>query len=147
MPYVQSIHQLVYATKYREHTMLKPGRTQLFQFMRSFLINKGCHVHEINGVADHLHIILEIHPTLSLSSLVQSLKLASTDFIKQNKLFPKFKGWQVGYAAFTYAIDSRYNLIRYVKNQEAHHRLTTSLEELIKLLSEHEVVYDKKYLE
>jgi putative transposase len=89
MPYVQSIHQLVYATKYRQHTMVKPGRTKLFDFMRSFLIGKGCYVHEINGVEDHLHIILEIHPTLALASLVQSLKLASTDFIKKNKLFSK----------------------------------------------------------
>lgn len=147
MPYVQIIYHLVYTTKYRGHTMVKPGRTQLHHFIRSFLVSKGCYVHEVNGVGDHLHIVIFLPPTIALSSLVRDLKLASTDFIKKNRLFPKFNGWQTGYAAFTYSVDAKYNLIRYVQNQEAHHRLTTSLEELIKLLSEHEIAYDKKYLE
>lgn len=147
MPYCQIIYQLVYATKYRQHTLVKPARYRLFDFMKSFLISKGCFVYQINGVEDHLHIVIHLHPAIALSSLVKDLKLASTDFIKKNKLFPKFKGWQVGYAAFTYSVESKYNLIRYVENQEAHHRLTTSLDELIKLLSEHEVAYDKQYLE
>jgi putative transposase len=90
---------------------------------------------------------LHLHPTVALSSLIKDLKLASTDFIKKNKLFPKFNGWQVGYAAFTYSVDAKHNLITYVKNQEAHHRLTTSLEELTKLLSEHQVEYNTQYLE
>ncbi|HET6226886.1 MAG TPA: transposase [Bacteroidia bacterium] len=147
MPYIQSIYQLVYATKYRQHTMVKPGRTKLFEFMRAFLVNRKCYVHQINGVEDHLHIIMHLHPTIALASLIKDLKLASTAFIKQNNLFPDFNGWQDSYAAFTYSVDSRFNLIRYVRNQEAHHRLTTSLEELTKLLSENEIEHDKQYLE
>ncbi len=147
MPYCQIIYHLVFATKYRQHTVVKPGRYELFQFMRSFLINKGCYVHEINGVEDHLHIVIYLHPTQALASLIKDLKLAGTDFIKKSKLFPDFNGWQASYAAFTYSVGAKYNLIRYVKNQEAHHQHTTSLEELIKLLSEHEIAYEKQYLE
>lgn len=147
MPYTQLIYQIVYTTKYRQYTLIQPGRSQLFEFMKSFLIGKGCYVHEINGVEDHLHIVTHIHPSLALASLVKDLKLASTDFIKKNKLFPAFKGWGRGYGAFTYSIDSKAHLIAYVKNQETHHRIVNSKEELIKMLSDHEIEYDEKYLE
>lgn len=147
MPYVQLIYQIVYATKYRRHTLIKPGRKELFEFMRLFLIGKGCHVYIINGVGDHLHIITHIHPTLAIATLVKDLKLASTDHIKKEKLFPNFRGWQTGYSAFTYSVEARFHLITYVRNQEAHHGLLTSKEELIKLLSENEVEYDEKFLE
>jgi hypothetical protein len=79
-------------------------------------------------------------------NLVKDIKLASSKFIKTQKIFPLFTGWQEGYAAFTYAIDSRYNLIRYVQNQEAHHRKATFVDELKQLLKQHEITYDEKYL-
>lgn len=147
MPYVKLIYQIVYCTKYRKHTLIKPGRDVLFNYMRSVLESKKCHVFEINGVGDHLHIVTHIHPTVAIASLVKDLKLASTDFIKREKLFPDFFGWQPGYAAFTYSIESLGHLIAYVKNQEAHHGLISSKEELVKLLSEHEVEYEEKWLE
>jgi putative transposase len=147
MPYLQIIYQIVYATKYRHHTLVGKNRKKLFDYMISILQNKGCHVYQVNGVTDHLHIVTHLHPSVALASLVKDLKLASTDFIKREKLFPAFAGWQSGYAAFTYSIDSKFNLIEYVKNQESHHGIITSKEELGKLLSEHEIEYDEKYLE
>ena len=147
MPYVQLIYQIVYATKYRRHTMIKPGRKALFEFMKALMINKGCYVYAINGVGDHLHIVAHIHPSVAIASLVKDLKLASTDYIKKEKLFPDFRGWQPGYGAFTYSVEAKSNLIAYVKNQEAHHGVISSKDEFIKLLSDHEIEYDEKFLE
>lgn len=135
MPYTQIIYQIVYATKYREHTLVKRDRKKLFVFMEGVLQKKRCHVFGINGVEDHIHIIMCLHPSVSLAGLIKDIKLASTDFIKKNKLFPDFNGWQNGYGAFTYSVEAKSNLIAYVKNQENHHRLRTSKEELIKCLA------------
>ena len=62
------------------------------------------------------------------------------------KLFSNFNGWQGGYAAFTYSIEAKENLIRYVKNQEEHHKTKTFIEELKQLLIEYKIEFDEKYL-
>ncbi len=59
------------------------------------------------------------HPSTALSALVKDIKQASSKFIKEQKLFPSFDGWQVGYSAFTYSIEAKEKLIDYVKNQDA----------------------------
>ena len=83
---------------------------------------------------------------MALADLVKDIKLASSDYIKNKKLFPNFNGWQDGYAAFTYSIDTKENLINYVKNQEEHHKTKTFVEELKELLIEYKLEFDEKYL-
>lgn len=145
--YTQILYQIVFSTKSRKPTLLKENRTELFKYIWGILKNKKCHLYRINGVEDHLHIVTHIHPTVALASLVKDIKLAASAHIKENNLFPDFRGWQEGYAAFTYSIDAKDNLIEYVKNQEAHHKTKTFKEELIALLLEHGIEFEEKYLE
>jgi hypothetical protein len=86
-----------------------------------------------------------VHPSVSLASLIKDIKLASSEHIKKNKLFPLFNGWQDGYGAFTYSFKEKDRLIEYVVNQEIHHRVKTSRDEFIELLDEHGVEFDEKY--
>ncbi|MFT4762238.1 MAG: putative transposase [Paraglaciecola sp.] len=127
--------------------LTKENRPKLYRYMRGILENKKCFAYEINGIEDHLHIIMDLHPTVALSNLVKDLKLASTELIKTEALFPDFAGWQIGYSAFTYSQKSKSHLINYVKNQEQHHKKRSLLEELILLLKRHGIEYDGKYLE
>jgi putative transposase len=103
-------------------------------------------LYRINGVEDHLHILTHIHPTVALSSLIKDIKLASNSWIKQENLFPTFKGWQEGYGAFTHHCNDKNRLIDYIKNQEVHHRHISWPEELKALLEEHGIPFDEKYL-
>jgi REP element-mobilizing transposase RayT len=93
-----------------------------------------------------MHIVTHIHPTLSLASLIKDIKLAGSDYVKKKCLFSKFSGWQDGYGAFTYSIKEKDRLIEYVKNQEEHHKTITFRDEFIKLLNEHGIEFDEKYL-
>ncbi|MCX7929020.1 MAG: IS200/IS605 family transposase [Patescibacteria group bacterium] len=145
--YTQILYQVVFSTKHREKTLTKENRRELFKDIWGILKNKNCHLYQIGGVEDHLHIITSIHPSVSLASLVKDIKLGSTSFIKEKKIFEHFNGWQDGYAAFTYSIDAKNNLIEYVKNQEAHHQKKTFKQELIELFKEHGIAYEDKYLE
>ncbi len=124
----------------------KESRNEVYSDIWGILKNKKCHPYLINGVEDHLHIVTHVHPTVSLSTLVKDIKLGSNSFIQDKRLFSEFPGWQEGYAAFTYTIKEKKRLIRYVQNQEAHHKKMTFKEELISLLQAHEVEYDEKYL-
>lgn len=144
--YTQIIYQIVFGTKRRERTLTKDKRDDLFKYIHGLLDNKKCHLYQINGVEDHIHILVSLHPTVALASLVKDIKLASTEFIKTNKLFEHFKGWQEGYGAFTYSTREREMLINYIKNQEAHHSKKTFLEEYLDYLKEFEIEFDERYL-
>lgn len=144
--YTQILYQIVFSTKSREQTLLKPNREELFKYIWGVLKNKNCHLYRIGGVADHLHIVIHIHPSISLASLVKDIKLSSSGYIKTNQLFPDFDGWQNGYGGFTYSFKDKDHLIEYVKHQEQHHKTVTFRDELIELLKEHGIEIDEKYL-
>ena len=144
--YTQILYQIVFSTKYREPTLIKNNRDELFKYIWGVLKNKKCHLYRINGVEDHLHIVTHLHPSVSLSSLVKDIKVSSSLYIKEQNLFEEFTNWQDGYGAFTYSIKEKDRLIEYVKNQEEHHRIKTFKEEYIELLHEHGIEFDEKYL-
>lgn len=126
--------------------MTKDRRDDLYKYISGVLKNKNCHLYRIGGIEDHIHILMDLHPTVSLSSIVKDVKLSSTEYIKENSLFPQFDGWQNGYGAFTYSIREKDILIEYIKNQEAHHKVKTFKEEYLELLKEHNIAFDEKYL-
>ncbi|MBI9061675.1 MAG: transposase [Marinilabiliaceae bacterium] len=144
--YTQILYQIVFSTKDRGCTLSVDHREDLFRYIWGILKNKKCHLYRIGGVEDHLHIITHLHPEIAPALLVKDIKLSASDFIRKEKCFSGFDGWQDGYAAFTYSISAKDNLIEYVKNQEAHHRKFSFKEEYMKLLEEHEIEFEEKYL-
>lgn len=144
--YTQLLYQIVFSTKNREHTLLNSSCEELYRYIWGILKNKNCHLYRIGGISDHIHIITHIHPSVSLATLVKDIKLASSEFIKSQKLFPDFRGWQNGYGGFTYSLKDKDHLIEYVKNQDEHHKRVSFREELIELLKEHGIEFDEKYL-
>jgi putative transposase len=144
--YTQLLYHLVFSTKYREPTMIPDQKTRMFAFIHQLLTNKNCHLYRINGVEDHLHILTHIHPTVAVATLVKDIKLASDEFIKREAIFPRFKGWQDGYGAFSESIKAKERLITYIKNQEEHHRKRSFIEEYKMLLEDYKIKFDEKYL-
>jgi len=144
--YTQILYQIVFSTRNRKKCLNKRDRDELFKYIDGILKKKNCHLYWINGVSDHLHIVMHLHPTIALASLIKDIKLATTEYIEFEFLFPGFNGWQDGYGAFTYSIGAKDNLIEYVKNQEVHHKENTFRKEYIKLLDEHDIDYEEKYL-
>jgi REP element-mobilizing transposase RayT len=143
--YTQILYQIVFSTYKREETLNPSHRDELFKYIAGILKNKKCHLYQINGVRDHLHIITHIHPNIAPAALIKDIKLASSQHIRKAGLFRSFEGWQEGYGAFTYSFREKDRLIEYVKNQEIHHKEKTSRVELIELLDENGVDYDEKY--
>jgi REP element-mobilizing transposase RayT len=144
--YTQILYHVTFSTKQRKPTLKKENRSKLFKYIWGVLQNKNCHLYRINCVEDHLHIITHLHPTVALSDLIKDIKLSTTQFIKSEKLFPNFDGWQDGYGAFTHSLSDKDMLIEYVKNQEEHHKKVSFKEEYIRLLKEHKIDFNEKYL-
>jgi REP element-mobilizing transposase RayT len=144
--YTQLLYHRVFATYKRTPSLSENGRPELFAHIIGLLKNKKCHLYRINGMEDHLHIFTHVHPTITVSSLIKDIKLASSDMIKRNRLFDNFQGWQKGYGAFTVNYSSKDKLIEYIKNQQEHHRKIDFLDEYKQILEENGVEYDPKYL-
>ena len=143
--YTQIRYHLVFSTKDRQPVLSDSRRGELFKYMNGVISNIHCRPVWINGVRDHVHILFSLHPTIALADLVKDIKVASSIWIKDQRVFANFYAWQDGYGAFTYSLREEPEFIAYVKAQEEHHRKTTFLEEYRKLMLDAGIKFDEKY--
>jgi REP element-mobilizing transposase RayT len=143
--YTQILYHLVFSTKDRQPVLSDSRRNELCMYMTGVIKNRHCRPVWINGVRDHVHILFSLRPTVALADLVKDVKVASSAWIKEDRVFPNFFAWQEGYGAFTYSLRDEPELIAYVKAQEEHHRKMTFLEEYRKLLRDHSIEFEEKY--
>ena len=143
--YRQIIYQIVFRTKQSKKSLTLDHKEKLFQYIWGIIKNKNCHLYRINGMNEHIHILLELHPSVALADLIRDIKTASSLWAKNSGYFPYFSGWADGYAAFTYSFQEKDKLIHYIKNQEEHHRKESFEDELRKLLHEHNIKINESY--
>ena len=144
--YTQILYHIIFATKNRRRVLDKAGREDLFRYMWGIVKNQECHLYRINGVEDHVHLLTSLHPMVALAGLVKDLKVASSLWIKENRVFSEFEAWQEGYGAFTHSLDEKDRLIEYIKGQEEHHRSVDFLDEYRRFLKEAGMQLDERYL-
>jgi len=95
---------------------------------------------------DHLHILIGMRPTQSISDLMQDIKGSSSKWINEKKFLKVKFEWQEGYGAFSYSKSQVNIIIDYIKNQEQHHANKTFQEEYLEFLKIFEVEYDARYI-
>ena len=144
--YTQLHIQLVFAVKYRAALIQKEWKERLHQYITGIFQKNEHKMLQINSMPDHIHIFIGLRPHQSISSLVQNVKSESSKWIKDNKLCKSPFAWQEGFGAFSYSKTHVDRVIRYIQNQEAHHKKETFLDEYRKMLKAFEVEYDERYI-
>lgn len=144
--FTQLLYHVVFSTKERRPLLRTERMEELFRYIWGIHHKLKCHLYRINGVADHIHILTHIHPTVAVSKYIQTVKSASTTWINDEGVFPHWLGWQDGYAAFTHSIGEKERLTNYVKSQQEHHQKISYLDERKTLLAEAGLPFDEKYL-
>lgn len=144
--YTQLHIQLVFAVKYRAALIEKEWRPRLHQYITGIIQQNEHKMLQINSMPDHIHIFIGLRPKQALSSLVQNVKSESSKWIKENKLCKSPFAWQDGFGAFSYSKTHVDRVIRYIQNQETHHKKETFLVEYLKMLKAFEVEYDERYI-
>ena len=144
--FTQIYYHIVFSTKDRVPVLAAGKREDLFRYIWGIVTNKNCHLYRIGGVEDHVHILTGLHPTVCLSDLVKDIKISSSKWIKDERVFSEFTHWQDGYGAFTISHEDKDAVIEYIKGQEEHHRKMTFQEEFLALLKKHRIEYDERYL-
>jgi len=144
--FTQLYTQLVFAPKYRERLLTKEIRSEVFSYISGIITNRKHKSIIIDGMPDHIHILIGLNPNDSISDLVGAIKKNSSVFINEKGLLMGKFHWQDGYGAFSYGKSQLDKIYNYIKNQENHHKERTFREEYIELLKRFEIEYDQKYL-
>ncbi len=144
--YTQIHLQFVFAVKYREALILTAWKERLYQYITGIIQHNEHKMLQINGMSDHIHLLIGMRPTQSVSSLVQTVKTESSKWINDNRFCPQHFAWQEGYGAFSYSKSHVPDVIRYIQNQEIHHQKESFFDEYLKLLKAFEVQFDEKYI-
>ena len=144
--YTQLYIHIIFAVKGRESLIPKQHKEALHQYITRIITHKRQTVIRINSMPDHLHILVGITPDIAISDLVRDIKSNSSKWIdKKGWVVGRFE-WQAGFAAFSYAHSQLDAVVRYIKNQEAHHSRQTFKEEYLEFLKRFDVSYNPKYV-
>jgi putative transposase len=144
--YTQIHLQLILAVRSRKGVINPAWEKELYRYISGIIERNNHKLLAINGVPDHLHILIGMRPSQSLSELMQDIKTNSSKWINKKGFVSGRFGWQAGYSAFSYDRTAIKNVIRYIDNQKEHHGVTTFKDEYLGLLKEHNIDYDERYI-
>ena len=137
---------IVFAVRNRRSLISKELKTPLHKYITGIVTKSGQKMLIIDGVRDHVHMLISCRTSVRLDDLMQEVKEHSTRWINDNKLVKGKFNWQTGYAAFSVASWNYQTIYNYIAKQEEHHRKVTFTEEYEKFLIEEGIEFDRKYI-
>jgi len=144
--YTKIYVHVVFTVQGRQNLISKQNKDELYKYITGIIQNKKQKVIIINGMPDHIHILIGIKPDIALSDLIRDVKANASSFINEKRwVIGKFS-WQEGFGAFSYSHSQLDSVANYIKNQEEHHSRKTFREEYLELLKKFDVEYDPKYI-
>ena len=144
--YTQIHIHLVFAVKFRHGIIQTKWKDNLYKYITGIIQNNNHKLLGINGMPDHIHILIGLRPSQSISDLMKDVKQGSSLWINENRLTDEHFEWQEGYGAFSHSKSQIDRVIHYIQNQEEHHKKKTFREEYLDFLKKFEIEYDEKYL-
>ncbi len=141
-----SLHyHLIFSTKDRVASMREDLHERIHAYLGGVIRGLGGKALEVGGTADHVHLLVGLKATHTLSDVMRHLKGDSSRWLHEEVGLPLFS-WQEGYGAFTVSRSDLERVGNYVRRQEDHHRKRSFQDEYRELLLHHEIEFDEKYL-
>ena len=144
--YAQIFIQIVFAVRFRKALISPAWENDLYAYITGIVKRKGQKLLAINGMPDHIHMLLGLRPECHIPPLIREIKKSSNTFINTNKLTNQRFYWQSGYGAFSYGRSQMMQVVNYINNQKMIHREREFRLEYIQLLERFEIDYKPKYL-
>lgn len=144
--YTQIHIQFVFVVKYRNVLINTIWKEELNKYISGIVEKQQHKLIAINGMPDHIHLLVGFRSTQSISDFMQDVKGSSSKWINEKKFLKGKFEWQEGYGAFSYSKSDLKNVIAYVMNQKEHHLKRSFRDEYLDLLKEFEVEFDEKYI-
>ena len=144
--YSQIYIHIVFTVQGRQNLIIERNRVEIQKFISGIISARKQKLIAIYVMPDHVHLLVSINPSISVSDLVRDIKAGSSKFINENKWVRGKFNWQHGFGAFSYAKSQIDIVVKYILNQPNHHKKRTFKDEYIELLKKFEVNYKNDYL-
>ena len=121
MSHISLTYHIVFGTYARERTIPPEYERSLYTIIYNLAKSKGVMIRRIGGMSDHVHILCDIPPVVTVAEVVKTIKSESSKFLRNSKDFPRWRGWGEGYGAFSVSASLRDKVCNYIIRQNIHH--------------------------
>ena len=137
------LFHIVYSTKYRKPLIQATWQDELYGYIGGILRENQGTLLKIGGIADHVHLLEKLSPTLAISDVLRVVKTNSSKWINERSDVRFKLQWQPGFSVS----ESQVPVVEaYIANQAEHHRKRTFEEEFLEMLRRHKIKYDPRYV-
>ena len=140
------VTHIVFSTKDRKPLISSEMKPEMHAYLGSLIRELKGKTYGINGMADHVHMLVELPADISMSDALRFLKANSSRWAGEKWQQRRSFAWQLGYGAFSISKSHIPAVLSYIHNQERHHRKMTFQEEFIRFLKKYEIEYDERYI-
>jgi len=144
--YTQLYVHLVFATKERCPVLTDDRQNEIYAYITALVRDNDSYLFAIGGTDDHLHLLISLHPSHSVSDMARIVKANSSRIINKKEWLKRRFSWQEGYGAFTCSQSNLDQVIHYIKHQKEHHSKQTFLDEYKDLLFKYQIEYNHDYI-
>lgn len=137
---------IVFSTKNRLPLITKNLEAPLYAYMSGICNNLKCPAHIINGMPDHIHILLELHRTIPIATLIGKIKANSCRWIRQEFIKNEIFAWQNGYGYFAVGSQQLDVVHNYILRQKNHHKNLTYQEEMKNAYKKLRIPFDENFM-
>jgi len=142
----QLYFHVVFAVNGRKELIDKNWKDELYKYITGIVSNKDQKLMFINGMPDHVHLLIGTKPNCNLSDLVRDIKSNSAKWINNKQFINGEFEWQLGFGAFTVSQSQLDKVVSYIKNQQKHHLKKSFREEYVEFLEANNIEYKDEYL-
>lgn len=144
--FTQLFTHIVFSTKGRARLIAPDLKPELHAYLGGLTRELKGKALVINGMEEHVHLLVSLPPTISLSNTLRFLKSNSSKWVHEKWPERSSFAWQLGYGAFSVNKSNVPEVTDYICNQEDHHRRISYEEEFLALLRKHNIEYDERYV-
>ncbi|MEZ5424989.1 MAG: IS200/IS605 family transposase [Pyrinomonadaceae bacterium] len=141
----QMLH-CVFSTKQRRKSINSELAAKLYPYFGGIARKNKMKILATGGMPDHVHLLVSLPGTISVSKALQLLKGGSSKWIHDTFPDQRLFEWQRGYGAFSIGVSDLKRTIRYIKNQTEHHRQRSFEDEFIAFVIKNGIEYDERYI-
>ena len=137
----------VFSTKERRRFLREPSlRTEIHAFLGGISRRLNCPTIIAGGTDDHIHQLFRLNRMISQAEWIKEIKRVSSVWVKQRDPRLRRFAWQAGYGMFSVSASNLDIAQRYIASQEEHHRKFTFQDEFRKMLKQHGLEWDERYV-
>lgn len=144
--FTKLLTHIIFSAKNRVSSITPELKPPLYAYMAGILRELGGKALAINGTSDHVHILIMLPPRIALSETLRVLKTNSSRWVNQQPQPENKFEWQERYGAFSVSSSNIEAVIKYIADQETHHKKISFQEELVAFLRRNGIEYDPRFI-